>query len=242
MVEKLAVVIAGEITLSRDPGSSMKKWREIFGVSQVELAEYLKVSPSTISDYEGGRRKSPGIGVISRFVNALIQMDLARGGRVVKQLLKDFEPEEGVFDVHEFFAAVNAREFAEQINAECVANKAKLDETFVYGYTLIDSLKAIIEVPVHQYLHMFGRTPQRALIFTKVANGRSPMIAVKIGSFSTNIKPSLVVLHGNLSTENIDPIAVKIAEVERIPLLVCCTELSEIKEALKKWEVLPREV
>ena len=59
-MEQLAVTIAGEITLSKDPGGSMKKWREIFGISQTELADYLKVSSSTISDYEGGRRKSPG--------------------------------------------------------------------------------------------------------------------------------------------------------------------------------------
>ena len=38
-MEKLSVTIAGEITLSKDPGGSMKKWREIFGISQTELAE-----------------------------------------------------------------------------------------------------------------------------------------------------------------------------------------------------------
>ena len=42
--------IAGEIALSDTPGSTMKKWRELFGISQVELAKYLKISTSTISD------------------------------------------------------------------------------------------------------------------------------------------------------------------------------------------------
>jgi len=236
-MEKLAVTIAGEITLSNDPGGSMKKWREIFGISQIELAEHLKVSPSTISDYEGGRRKSPGIGVISRFVNALIEMDMQRGGKIVKQLMKDFEPSEEAFDIHEFYGAVNANEFAKKIKAVCVANQAKLKETAIYGYTLIDSLKVIIEVPVHEYMHLYGRTPERALIFQKVVNGRSPMIAVKIGRFSTDMKPAVVVLHGPKDPNRVDEVAIKIAESERIPLLVCNTPVYEIKQALKEYEV-----
>src|SRR3989339_1398 len=107
-MDKLAVTMAGEITLSRDPGGSMKKWREIFGISQTELAAHLKISSSTISDYEGGRRKSPGIGVIQRLVQGLLDMDGNRGGKVLKQLRKDFEPSESAFEVHEFVSAVNA--------------------------------------------------------------------------------------------------------------------------------------
>ena len=38
-MDQLSSTIAGEICLSKDPGSSMKKWREIFGVSQTELAK-----------------------------------------------------------------------------------------------------------------------------------------------------------------------------------------------------------
>ena len=236
-MEKLAVTIAGEITLSNDPGGSMKKWREIFGISQIELSEYLKVGASTISDYEAGRRKSPGIAVISRFVNALIEIDKERGGKVVKQLMKDFEPGEEAFDIHEFYGAVNAADFAKKIKATCIANQAKLKETVVYGYTLIDSLKVIIEVPVHEYMYLFGRTPERALIFQKVVNGRSPMIAVKIGRFSTDMKPAVIVLHGPKEPDKVDGVAIKIAESERIPLLVCNTPVDEIKRTLKEFEI-----
>lgn len=219
--------------MSREPGSSMKKWREIFGVSQTELADYLKVSSSTISDYEGGRRKSPGIGVISRLVGALIELDKKHGGKVVKQLEKDFKTEEEVFNTHEFFAAVNAKSFAEKIDAKAVANSSRLKEMQIFGYTLIDSIKVILEVPVHEYLKLFGKTPERALIFTQVENGRSPMIAVKVGRFSTEMRPSIVVLHG---PTKIDPIAVKIAESEKIPLLITNKPLNEIMDTLKQFE------
>src|SRR3989338_7344577 len=201
-MDQLASVIAGEIALSKDPGSSMKKWREIFGVNQTELAEVLKVSSSTISDYEGGRRKSPGIGVVARLVQSLIGID--------------------------------EKKFLELIEGECVANPGKLKETNIYVYTLIDSLKVILDVPVHDYMKMYGKTPERALIFMQVDTGRSPMIAVKVGRFSTEMRPSIVVLHG---IYKVDPIAQKIAEAEKIPLLITTTPVEEIKKALKEFEV-----
>ncbi|MCL4331308.1 MAG: helix-turn-helix domain-containing protein, partial [Candidatus Thermoplasmatota archaeon] len=53
--------IAGEITIAENPGETIRKWREEFQVSQLDLARYLEISPSVISDYESGRRKSPGV-------------------------------------------------------------------------------------------------------------------------------------------------------------------------------------
>lgn len=232
-MDQLATIIAGEICLSKDHGSSMKKWREIFGVSQSNLARYLKISSSTISDYESGRRKSPGILVISRLVQTLLEIDKKNEGKIAKQLAKDFKPKEQIFDLQEFASAMNGKTFAETINANILANPQKLKETNIYGYTVIDSLKVILEVPVTEYIQMYGKTPERALVFTKVETGRSPMIAVRVGRFSTEMKPSIIVLHG---IEKADPIAIKIAEIEKIPLLVTTKPIEEIKETLKKYE------
>lgn len=227
------MTIAGEITLSKDPGGSMKKWREIFGISQTELAEYLKVSSSTISDYEGGRRKSPGIAVINRLVEALLDVDKTRGGRIAEQLSREQIPKEKVFQVHEFNASMNGKVFQEKIEGECIANQLKLKDMNLYGYTIIDSLKVILDVPVHEYLQMYGKTPERALIFTQVESGRSPLIAVKVGRFSTDLRPSLVVLHG---CQKVDPIAKRIAENEKIPLIVTQKPIEKIMEVLKGFE------
>ena len=232
-MEQLATTIAGEIALSKDPGSSMKKWREIFGVSQTELAEKLNIASSTISDYEGGRRKSPGIGVVARLVETLMEIDKNRGGKVKKQLEKNFAPRTNTFDIAEFSKAIDGKKFAEIIDANCVANPGRLKDTHIYGYSIIDSLKVILDVPVHEYMQMYGKTPERALIFLQVDTGRSPMIAVKIGRFSTDMKPSVVVLHG---IDKVDPIAQKIAESEKIPLLITKKPIEEIKKALTEFE------
>jgi len=211
----------------------MKKWREIFGVSQTELADHLKVSSSTISDYEGGRRHSPGIGVVKRLVTSLVLIDEKRGGKVKKQLEKDFKPSKEIFGVHEFYSSIKGPEFLKKINGKIVANPSRLKETQIYGFTVIDSLKVILDIPVHEYMQLYGKTPERALIFQSVENGRSPMIAVKIGRFSTDMKPSIIVLHG---IKNVDPIAIKIAETEKIPLIVSNKPISEILDSLKEFE------
>jgi putative transcriptional regulator len=236
-MDKLSMTIAGEITLSNDPGGSMKKWREIFSVHQTELAKHLKVSSSTISDYEGGRRKNPGIVVVSRLVNALIEIDKSRGGKVVKQLEQDFKQEETkAFESHEFSTAVKASEMVKKIEGNIICLPHKIKEENIFGYTIIDSLKVILEVPVHEYMLLYGKTPNRALIFSHVENGRSPLIAVKIGRFSTDMKPSMIILHGDFTKKEVDPIAVKIAESEKIPLITSAMKIDEMVKHLTEYE------
>ena len=79
--EVLGRRVAGEIILSNKPGATMRKWRELFAVSQIILAEKMIVSSSVISDYESERRKSPGAKFVRRFVWALLKIDGERGGR-----------------------------------------------------------------------------------------------------------------------------------------------------------------
>ena len=79
VIDMLAKRIAGEIVLSPSPGTTMRKWRTLLQVSQVEISQELKLSPSVVSDYEAGRRKSPGSAFIRRFVSALLEIDERRG-------------------------------------------------------------------------------------------------------------------------------------------------------------------
>ncbi len=231
------MTIAGEITLSTDPGGSMKKWREIFSIHQTELAKHLKVSSSTISDYEGGRRKNPGIVVVSRLVSALITIDKSRGGKVVKQLEKDFKEDEvTAFEGHEFASGIRANEMVKKIDGNVICLPHRLKDEQIFGYTIIDSLKVILEVPVHEYMMLYGKTPNRALIFKHVENGRSPLIAVKVGRFSTDMKPSIIILHGDFTKKAVDPIAIKIAESEKIPLITTAMPMEEIIKKLSEYE------
>ena len=97
----------------------------------------------------------------------------------------------------------------------------------IYGYTIIDSIKAISDLSFNQMIKLYGTTTQRAMIFTKVSTGKTPMVAIKL----TNLNPGLVVLHGLSSVYDV---AKNIAEAEGIPLVLCKLERPEdIVEALK---------
>ncbi len=226
MLDKLNVKIAGEIALSETPGGTMKKWREIFGITQAQLGGHLKISASTISDYEGNRRKSPGIAVVRRFVDAIIAIDQDKGGSVTKRF-KEEEPQAKFFETGEFRESVNAADFAKLIDAKVVVNSEIIGEKKLYGYTLMDSIKVILEMPYTEFPKLYGSSAERAFVFTEVSTGRSPMVVVRV----TQMKPSVIVLH---KLEKVDKLAVKIAQVEKIPILTTKLELAELKERLNK--------
>ncbi len=228
--EALAKRIAGEITLSSDPGKTMRKWREIFGISQTELADYLGVSSSVISDYEGGRRKSPGASTIRKFVEALLEIDERRGGNVIRAFSKTIEgelPTSAILDIREFAVPVKISDVVEAVRGEVVANQHLLDRR-IYGYTVVDSIRAILEMSSEEFLKLYCWTTERALVFTKVTTGRSPMIAVRV----QGLKPAVIVLHG---VKKLDELAVKLAERERVPLVISrLSSESELISNLRK--------
>jgi len=212
--DMLARRIAGEIVLSKNPGNVMRKWRTLLQVSQVDISEELDLSPSVVSDYETGRRRSPGSGFIRRFVEALLEIDMKRGGGYVRQLARaSLEPSDIFIDIREFSAPVTARRICEAVDGEVLVGERSLDRN-VFGYTVVDSLKAIQMLSGLDFYRIFGATSERALVFAGVSRGRSPMIAVKISPF----KPRIVILHGLVG--ELDPLAVSLAEHEGTPLAV----------------------
>ncbi len=211
--EILAKNIAGEITLSENPGAIMKKWREIFGIKQCNLARNLGVSASVISDYESGRRKSPGINFVKRFISTLISTDIKEGGSTVKKFSAGFEPG-AILDIREFLIPVPVGDIIKAVDGEVVVGD-NMGEIELWGYTVIDSIKAILELSEIDFIELYGSNEKRALIFTRVHLGRSPMIAIKV----THPKPEIVVLHG-LTPKRVDKLAIKIAKLENIPLIV----------------------
>ena len=128
-MEKIKAEIAGEIALSDDPGATMKKWRDIFNIAQVELAKHLKITVSTISDYEGSRRKSPGAGVIKRFVNALFDIDQTKGGQITAKFAEKQKPVSDFFEVHEFARAITLRDFVGLIKGQVLSNDDLVDSS-----------------------------------------------------------------------------------------------------------------
>ena len=218
--------ISGDIVFSEAPGKTIKKWRQIFGISQKELALKLGVSPSVISDYESDRRKSPGINFIRRIIEAMIEIDKERGYKTISKYreLIGFNLDV-IIDMKEFDRPINVRSFADIIEGEMLTNFEK----YINGYTIVDSIKAILTLNAYDFYKLYGFTTERALIFTKVSTGRSPMVAVRVA----NLKPSVVVLHG-IDGKRVDKIAIKLAEIERIPLIATQMSLDDMIKVLRR--------
>jgi putative transcriptional regulator len=229
-MDELRERIAGEITLSDSPGSAMKKWRELFGVTQIELAKQIKISTSTISDYESNRRLSPGVGVIRRFVEALFIIDDTHGGTVKNNLERMSTPSEEkdpFYTIHDFSAPISGTDFSRIIEGRVIANPNYLDSVKLFGYTRLDSIRVILEMSPAEYPKLFGSTTERAFVFERVSSGRSPMVVVRVAP----IKPKLIVMY-NLT--NVDKLAVKIAQVEKIPLITTKLDAEEVYKRLNK--------
>ncbi len=219
MRTELAEKIAGEITLSGTPGSTIKKWRSTFEISQQDLARHLKLSPSVISDYEGGRRRSPRVDSIRRIVQGLIDIDVQRGSRITKKYGVSAR-DDSILGIREFPVGVPARKLVETVQGTVLAGDEYLDRD-LYGFTMLDSVKAIMQLSSFDYLKVYGWSTERALVFSEVQYGRSPMVAIR----AHPLKPAVVVFH---KPGQIDALAIRLSELERIPLVRTDMERDQI--------------
>ncbi len=228
--EVLARRIAGEIILSNKPGATMRKWRELFAVSQATLSEKMLLSPSVISDYESGRRKNPGTRFVRKFIWALLQIDEERGGRFIREFaILTSSPSMAVLDLREFPMPVRVEYLCKAIRGEIVVcSSSNVGE--VRGYTVVDSGKAVETLSGFEYAQLFGATTERALIFTNIENRISPMMLVRMSS----LKPKVAVYHGFKP----DEYSIRLAQYDRIPLLY--TPLPSVEQLIKSLRKLYR--
>jgi putative transcriptional regulator len=228
---ELAEKIAGEITLSDDPGATLRKWRTDFDVSQTDLAAELEVSSSVISDYESGRRESPGIGVVGRLVEGLLAIDERRGGDRIRQygrvLSAGFESDV-VHDLREYATSIPLSKLYADLEATQVAAG---DTDRISGHTVIDSIEAITRLSSEEFFRLYGQSTNRVLVFTGVTRGESPLVALRV----VNPTPNAVVLHGIEDADLWDH-AADLARIDGYSLAVTNAPLDEILDHLASLE------
>ena len=229
--QQLAEKMAGEITLSDSPGKALKKWRTSFQIAPGVLADHLGVSPSVISDYESGRRKSPGTGVVGKIVDSLLNVDEENGGTYIKKygklLFSDYD-DEVIYDIHDFATSIPIRELSELI--ECSLICGELDSQ-IFGYTVINSTNAILNLSPNEFNRIYGWGTERALIFTDISTGKSPMIAIRVTPF----KPPYVILQG-IDEEHVSPLVKKLAEKDHITVLCTPLGVQDLVTRLRKTQ------
>ena len=216
--DELISRIGGSVVASLNAGEALKSWRERLSIKQVELAKAMSISPSVLSDYESGRRPSPGVAFVKRYAEALIKMDANRGNLLGKIM----EPTEdsAILDIGEFQQPISAAEVVKMVDGKVLSGEAYLDSS-IYGYTVLDSIRTIYSLSGFSFYRIFGATTERVLAFTKVGIGRSPLVAIRVSQF----KPRMVVLHG---PSHVDQLAIDLAERERIVLALSSVQREDV--------------
>ena len=221
----LAEKIAGEVTLSPKPGQTIRKWRTAFDISQTELAKFLELSPSVISDYESGRRKSPGILIVKKIIEAFLGIDEKKNnGKILRKYQFITKNQEGILDIMEYPYSIPIKKFVKGLCGKLLTSKTDM-KTNIKGFTLIDGVEIIKTINSTSYSTLYGWSTERALIFTGIRYGRSPMIAIRIHP----VKPSVVVYH---NPGAVDPLAIQLANRENIPLVITDMPLDELRKKL----------
>jgi len=225
---ELAEKMAGEITLSEEPGATLKKWRTDFEVTQTELADELDVSSSVMSDYESGRRENPGIGVVSRLVTGLLDIEDSRGGERIRQygrvLSAGFESDI-VLDLMEYSSTVSLDSFYDCADATEITRG---DRDVISGHTVIDSIQAITRLSSDQFYRLYGQSTNRAMVFTNVSRGESPLVALRV----VNPKPNAVILHG-LDEDELWDHAESLAAIDGFSLATSTAALDVFLESIR---------
>jgi putative transcriptional regulator len=227
---ELAERIAGEVALSDSPGATLRKWREEFGVAQTALAEELDVSASVVSDYESGRRENPGIRVVSRVVEALLAIDERRGGDRIRQHARVVSAgfdQDVVYDLREYPTTVPLDRFYDVTGAETVVEGAA---DTIAGHTVINSVGAIKRLSSEEFYRLYGQSTNRALVFTGVTRGESPLVALRV----VTPTPSAVVLHG-LQRDALWEHAPALAQADGVSLATTTEPLESLLASLREF-------
>jgi putative transcriptional regulator len=99
----------------------------------------------------------------------------------------------------------------------------------IFGYTIVNSLNAITQLSSNEFNRIYGWSTERALIFTDVTSGKSPMVAIRVTPF----KPRSVVLQG-IEPELVHPLVPKMAERDHITVLCTMMGIDEIMDILRE--------
>jgi len=228
---ELAEKIAGEITLSDDPGATLRKWRTDFDISQTDLAGQLEVSSSVVSDYESGRRESPGIGVVRRLVEGLLAIDEQRGGNRIRQfgtVLSAGFDSDVVYDLREYASSQPLDRFHKTIGATEITPGSS---DRISGHTVINSIEVITRLTSDEFYRLYGQSTNRALVFTGVTRGESTAVALRV----INPTPNAVVLHG-IEEDDLWEHADSLARIDGYSLALTTMPLEEMLEELVAFE------
>lgn len=235
MNQQLLQKILGDIAANEEYGFVMKKWRELFNITQAKVAQELNIKPSVISDYEGSRRRSPGIGFVRKYVNTIIKLSEIHekeSFEKVKKLLGIVNETNSL--LNKTFESKNTESILNLLNAEKLTRR-KNSEFFQECIFFSNKISHVLtKMPSKKLFNHFKNSTDKFFIFSKVKSGRIPLILLNLLSKTNKSKmPGLIIFQTN-DEFKLSRFVRRMAERNKITLGITNKEISEIKKIVEK--------
>ncbi|VVB75465.1 Uncharacterised protein [Candidatus Tiddalikarchaeum anstoanum] len=226
--------ILGDVVANEEYGLVMKKWRELFSVTQAEIAGKLDVKPSVISDYENSRRRSPGIVFIRSYVNALIVLGELRNKDLHDSVKKELDIKKANDNliIKTFNKPKNNSYLIKLLRAKPVT---KTNSSAINGLIFFhDNIsRVLMKLPTYKLLNEMKKVGSYAYIFSNVKSGNLPLILLTLLSkINKTSMPALVIFQSDsFKPSNFSK---KTAEKKNITLAVTGKDVKDIKKIIEK--------
>lgn len=230
--QELFQKILGDVAANEEYGLVMKKWRELFGVTQMQVANELGVKPSVISDYESNRRKSPGIVFIRKYVLALLKLKSSAAHEEIKKQI-DITKESNNLLIRNFTKPKPSSRIIRLFNAKLLT---KNNDLLINGcvFFLDNISKLLTRLPTYKLLRELKKGGKYCYVFSNVKSGRIPLIMLSILSkFNKTAMPTLIIFQSN--SFKMSNFAKKTAEKRNITLAVTNKDLTKLKKIIKEF-------
>ena len=120
--------------------------------------------------------KSPGTAVVGKIVDTLLAMDEENEGKHIQKfstMLFSNVEDDVIYDIHEYATAIPLKDFSDAIGCSLLCGS--MDQV-LFGYTVVNSLNAIMQFSSEEFNRIYGWSTERAVVFTNVSTGKSRMV------------------------------------------------------------------
>ena len=192
---ELLQIILGDIAANENYGIVMKKWRELFNITQSRIAKELDIKQSVISDYENNRRKSPGIEFIRKYTNSLITIGKNENRKEFDSIIEDLglKKELNKLFSGEFEKSLESMEVINLLNATQILSQQQASfKNYLFFSDRISNI--VTKQPSFKLLKSLKNKKETVFIFSDVKTGKLPLIMLKILSKLNKLElPKLII-------------------------------------------------
>ncbi|MBN1924107.1 MAG: helix-turn-helix domain-containing protein [Nanoarchaeota archaeon] len=231
--QSLIQIILGDIAANEDYGLVMKKWRELFNITQSRIAKELKIKQSVISDYENNRRKSPGIEFIRKYTTGIVSIASKENKKEYESVIESLElnKESSKLLRGVFKKSMNNSQIIKLLKATQIISQENqsLFKDFVF---FSDNLSKILtKQPSLKLIKSLKSNNEIVYIFSRVKSGKIPLITLKLLSKINKIDlPKLIIFQSDKF--KISSLARRIAKNNNICIAVTKENNNTIRELL----------